>query len=121
RVLSRFQRSGKRRFLTEGRPEDPVAHAVVALADNADTGVRDRDDRDAGLLRDGMCARRDARERRPEDGRDLVLVNELAEHGDALVAGGAIVLDDKRDLRAVDSTRGVDLLHRELRAVLPRP
>src|SRR5207244_5942195 len=119
-VLRRLERGRQSRLLTERRAEDPVARAVVALADDPTAGVRDRDHRKTGLLRDRMRARRDARERRPEDRRDLVLVDELAKDGDALVTGRRVVLDDERDLRAIDPAGCVDLLHRELRAVLLR-
>src|SRR6267143_1826879 len=78
-----------------------VAPDVVAdVRDAGGRGVGDGQDRHLRLLRQRVGRAGGVRERGTDDGADLVPVDELLEHGDALFLGRRVVFDEDGQLHA---------------------
>ena len=112
--LGALQGAGDHLPLGERDPPDVVTDVGDALG----SGVRDRDHRDLGGLRQGVCGGGGVGERGADDGAHLVLADEALVDGDALLLGGGVVLDHGLELHPPERAAPVDLVHRRQHAGL---
>ncbi|MNV58033.1 hypothetical protein D3C71_1503910 [compost metagenome] len=120
-MLDRIGREQRRLFTVDHGDAEQVVLRIVGIArGDLGTGRNRHHDGNFLLLRQMQPGQRIARVRRADDGRDLLVVDQLGHVLDGLGRRAQIVADHAHDLAAHDAAGLVDVLDRGLEAPAPR-
>src|SRR3989442_10003154 len=112
---------GDRRFFSQAVAEDVLAGIglrEVAIRHDVDAGGADSEDRDLEAFRQWMDGDRRVGKRGSEESEQLALLDERLRHLGGLRPVRGVVLGVERELGAVHPARVVNLLNRQVHALL---